>query len=76
MQPYKNSRFAPFIAPGADAQALAETLRTLADMLQSGELLVDTGRLVVRPKIIHPEGTTRRGKLGVMVSSTLVLSPR
>lgn len=79
MQASKTPQNPPFIVKGRDAQALADTLRTLADMLQSGELLVDTGGLVVHPKITHilsEDRTTFTPVMGISVRSTLVLVPR
>lgn len=61
-----------FLLAADDRAGMAEALRTLANMLESGQLVPHSGSIVCTPRQ-YADSATLESQLGLEISSNLVL---
>lgn len=67
------TEIAPFVIEQNDPRKVVEVLRTLADMLESGQYKALSGGMIVSPK---PSTIADRNVAAIEVFSNLVIGPR
>ena len=66
----------PFTITNNDPTRMMELLRTLANMLESGEFQHHTGGIIVTPRTILWDGFNGPSQQGIAINCNLVLAHR